>query len=171
MIVNLGDKLNISGNASAIDWHIEYGEMKDSLADIREMYNTMDGGRLELKPYIICGDDIYTNAEIYRNYYKFKKMIDSVKNKGEGVARGKLKEMRYVLKQGKISTKYFIQANKLDDFAINPINEIFNDITEIQINSNHIGLSRDLFIKTMDDESRCLIFAALELADNYISMD
>ena len=40
---------------SAIDWHIEFGEIKDTLEEIRQDYQTLDGKRMELRPlYCKC---------------------------------------------------------------------------------------------------------------------
>lgn len=38
---------------SAIDWHVEFGEMGDTLSEIRQQYCAADGNRLEMRPYIV----------------------------------------------------------------------------------------------------------------------
>ena len=50
-----GSGLNADGAVSAIDWHIEFGQLKEGLSDIRADYRTEDGKRLNLRPLFVCG--------------------------------------------------------------------------------------------------------------------
>ncbi len=45
-----GADLDERRQVSAMDWHIEFGQLKDSLSDLRQDYQTEDGCRLELRP-------------------------------------------------------------------------------------------------------------------------
>lgn len=44
---NMEGSADVSAEVSAIDWHIEYGEMKDGLEEIREMYHTIEWDDIE----------------------------------------------------------------------------------------------------------------------------
>lgn len=48
-----GAGLDERRRVSAIDWHIEFGQLKDSLSDLRQDYETEDGCRLELRPVAV----------------------------------------------------------------------------------------------------------------------
>lgn len=133
-------------NVSSIDWHIEYGEVKDTLKEIRNQYITADGNHLEMRPYIInAGSDVDKKEQV-RRYDKFKKQIEKVQNQDSDYARGKLKELRSVLKQGETATQSYIQFNNLSkDFGT--------------------------FQAGFDGIKRSMIFDALEIADTYISLE
>ena len=134
-------------NVSSIDWHIEYGEVKDTLKEIRNQYITADGNHLETRPYIINAGSDVDKKEKVRRYDKFKEQIEMIQKQDSDYARGKLKELRSVLKQGETATQSYIQ--------------FFNT------------LSKDFgtFQAGFDGIKRSQIFDALEIADTYISLE
>lgn len=133
---------------SSIDWHIEFGEMKDSLDEIRSQYVTSDGKRLELRPYLIkYGLDVQKKEQL-RTYENFMQQMEKVKNAEKKCARGKMKELRSVLKQGAVATQAFIQFYKMGDVVGN-----------------------NLYATSFDKVERSLIFDALEASDTYIKFE
>lgn len=155
---------------SAIDWHIEFGEMKDTLEEIREHYWTLDGRRMELRPYIVSASSEIMKKEKIRRYENFKKLITAIQKEEISYARGKMKELRNVLKQGKESTASFIKFNKIDQIALESYQGIYEDVTTEKIGSGQ-GLERKIFIKTNDEIERATIFDALEVWDTYIGFE
>lgn len=101
-------------DVSAIDWHIEFGELKDTLKEIRKKYCSEDGRQLEARPYIVSGSQKIMDQEKTRQYENFKKQIRKMQQEEESCARSKMKEMREVLKQGEAATEYYLKFNKME---------------------------------------------------------
>lgn len=53
-----GASIDAEGRVSAMDWHIEYGQLKDTLGEIRADYATEDGGRMELRPVVVLAGGV-----------------------------------------------------------------------------------------------------------------
>lgn len=105
-------------DVSAIDWHIEYGELADSLEDIRNNYITKEGKSLIMRPYIADATDEINKKESNRQYENFKTLIRRIQDKEHSYARGKVKELRNVLKQGDDYTEHFLKFHHMDDFKL-----------------------------------------------------
>ena len=150
---------------SSIDWHIEFGEMPDTLDDIRRDYRTKDGGQLELRPFIVASPDAILAKEKIRQYDKFRKQM-SLLDKEEGYASGKLKQMRSVLKNGENSARYFLKFHQIEDLAMESYHEAFEKIDASKVVKEN-GLSRQIFVKTQDGKKRSVLFDAVELLGNY----
>ena len=127
-------------HTSAIDWHIEYGEIFGSVLGARETDNRNYMGigsdsRIDIiadrekllssRPYVICSDDEPTKAESYAG---FKSMVRDVnryeskaeKEEGALAARGKLKTLRNIMKKGeKYAHQYLKDARINDGIAVN----------------------------------------------------
>lgn len=153
----------------AIDWHIEYGTGMDNLSEIRKMYDTNDHNRLELRPYLVSGDELM-KCDPYRNYDEFKKFIRHLeRNIAEGkISRGKVKELRSALKEGEESAIYYMKSNMVEDLTFLEHEEKDIDVEKIK---NGKGLDRNVFVETADGVRRSLLFDAIEMMDTYISLD
>lgn len=116
---------------SVIDWHIEFGEIKDTLDEIRDSYKDMEGHKLNARPYLISSTDEIMESQNRKQYTKFKKMITELQKKEENFARGKLKELRGALKRGRKETDYFLKFNKIEDIVINNDRELLFDVIEL----------------------------------------
>lgn len=101
-------------DVSAIDWHIEFGEIKDTLKEIRKEYSDADGRKMIQRPYIVDASEKILEAEPLRRYGNFKELILELK-KEENYARGSLKELRSVLKQGEKETEYFLKFRRIEE--------------------------------------------------------
>jgi uncharacterized protein YwbE len=170
-LASFQDKVeNAGGRGSTIDWHIEYGEAMDNLAKIRKMYDTLDGKRLELRPYLISADDELMACEQYRRYDNFKKISEILKRdtKTGKIPRGKLKELRNPLKEGEQSAEYFMKSNLIYDLTLSCYEDTDIDTGKI---ARGKGMDRKIFVTTADGRDRSLLFDAIEIMDTYISLD
>lgn len=153
----------------AIDWHIEYGIGMDSLSEIRNMYETNDHHRLELRPYLVSGEQLL-KIDPYRNYHDFKKYVKLLKKymSEELISRGKVKELRNVLKEGSLATAYFMKSHLIEDLFFLEHEGKSIDLDTIK---NGKGLEKNIFVQTADERERSLLFDAIEIMDTYISLD
>lgn len=78
-----------NGEASAVDWHIEFGELADSIEVLRQAYITLDGNHLELRPYLISAEKGIWEKEKIRRYEIFRKLITALQREEIAYARGK----------------------------------------------------------------------------------
>ena len=155
---------------SAIDWHIEMGEMEDSLEKIREQYRTLDEKQLELRPYIVSAPESILKQESIRQYAKFKTLEMNIQNNEIAYARGKIKELRSALKQGEKETRHFLQFNQIEDLMLDSYQGIFVDV-DYKHTFEGDGLERKAFVKTNDGVERSLVFDAIEVLDTFVSLD
>lgn len=109
-------------DVSVIDWHVEFGEIKDTLEEIRLDYIDADGSCISGRPYIVRASQTVMNKEPLHDYQKIKELIQKLQN-DETCARGTIKELRNILKQGQDETKHFIKFHKIDDLIKWELNE------------------------------------------------
>lgn len=173
-VANLDPKNEkISGVVSAIDWHIEYGEMKESLEEIREMYqieDQNDPSQLELRPYIVEAPLYVKEKEHIRLYENFKKLMRGFSDEEISYARGKIKELRRYLKQGEESAKYYMKTNLIDELGLIGYQGIYEEIIYKGVGSGK-SLEEKTFIETKDRKKRCLLFDVIEAIDTFIALD
>lgn len=99
-------------DVSVIDWHIEFGEIKDTLEQIREDYIDADGKCILRRPYIVSASEQIKTAEPLRQYDVFKDfLVDTIWK--EGYARGMLKELRSVFGKGEQEIEYYLKFHKM----------------------------------------------------------
>lgn len=101
-------------DVSAIDWHVEFGEVKDTLEEIRADYLDADGNSVSGRPYIVRTAQPMTGEEEYRSYQTLRGLIRKLQN-DENCARGTVKELRNILKLGQNETKYFMQFHRIEE--------------------------------------------------------
>lgn len=104
-------------NISALDWHIEFGELEESISDIKEQYKTFEGenaGFLQLRPYAIYNGEREETVQGILSYEEFLKYMKFLLDEDERVARSKLKELRGIFKQGEKISKNFLKAYHLE---------------------------------------------------------
>lgn len=152
----------------AIDWHIEFGEIIDDLSDMREKYATADGGTLELRPYLIKAEPEIWNQEKIRRYDAFKRLIGLLQAEKEVYARGKIKELRRVLKEGETATEYYLQSSLIDVLNLDVYED--REIKELlkQVGTGR-GVDRRAFLE-IDGKKHSLYFDAVEMLDTFISL-
>lgn len=114
------DKIPV-GSLSAIDWHIEYGEMVGSLDDIREKMVTIEGKKpMFARPYQISDAAQVHHLEAADNgteygYYDFRRLLLSllcVSDKSDRSDAGKKKPYIAAFKQSPENLKLDVARNK-----------------------------------------------------------
>lgn len=105
-------------DVSAIDWHIEFGELKDTLEEMRADYIVLDGSStddsISGRPYIIRAPQSVMDSQASHGYHAVRDLIGKLQNE-ESCAHGTLKELRNILKQGKNETEHYIRFHRIDD--------------------------------------------------------
>lgn len=157
MIADLDEQA--AANVCAIDWHIEFGEMENGLAEIRRQYRNSEGKHLEMRPYIVCGDKELLEKEKIRRYSHFKEYIYCLQ-KTEIAARGKIKTLRTVLKDEERVAVNYLVSNLLEDMVWKA-----RDCYEL----GEQNQAEKLFYRTYDGEERNMLFDAIEVMDTYIT--
>lgn len=158
---------------SAIDWHIEFGELKDSLDEIRKSYMTLDNNRLEMRPYIVEAPDNIMNNEQYiaKKYSNFKKIINRIQHGEETYGNGKVKELRSALKQGETATRNYLCFNHMEDIIVenrpreDKIKE--EDLKKLFSGKYEMGMA---FILQPDDKKHSILYDSIELMDSFIAL-
>lgn len=163
------DKGDAGEMADAIDWHIEFGELEGSLAEIRKGYITVDGKHLEMRPYLINAEKTIWNYERDRRYENVRTLIRNMQGADMVYARGKIKEFREALKAGEETANYYIKKQLMDDYPVIGYSGIFTDIDYDRLFSGK-GQERGIFIETKDGEKRSLYFDAIELLDIFMAL-
>lgn len=158
------------GKACAIDWHIEFGELVDSIEDLREKYITADGCRLELRPYLLSAADDVLKKEPIRRYDNFKKLLSELQQEKASYARGKLKEFREALKEGETASEYYLKSNLLGELSVTGYEGVYKEIDMSRMFSGQ-GLEGKTFVETADKKKRSLYFDGIEIIDTFVALD
>ncbi len=151
-----GSFLKPDGSVSAMDWHIEYGELKNRLEEIRQDYLDKDGVHLELRPMVISSPYGLAVPE-HRKYRDFQRRMELLRREAtqdDVMARGKLKGLRGVLKQGWPETEFYLINRALK--------QKLRQLLPVQLDRMPLLYTRD-----SDGTMRNLIFDVIELDDHY----
>ena len=172
-----GASLDENGSISAIDWHIEFGQLKDNLAEIRKDYETDDGNRLELRPYIVVSPD--RQRETIRDYQYFRTLCMRLKDNKDQIARSKVKEWRTALKQGKVESMYFLHDKKMKDILYHIFGSMYRMEQEKSEQLLHIMKHKEASLlqsfavidkteigSSTQEKEHCLFFDAIEMMDH-----
>jgi hypothetical protein len=111
---------------SSIDWHLEFGEVGDTLEQIREEYLAEDGKDLSLRPYLVDAKPQLMEENENRTYRKFRALAEELKQENL-YSRGIIKNLRTVLKQGDTATIYYLKFHCMDAL-LNRQDELFDAI-------------------------------------------
>lgn len=114
-----GASLSLDGSGkeiSAIDWHLEFGEIKDTLELIRKQYVTGDGRQLVQSPYLVNAPESTIEAHAEKKYEAFRQLVEEMSDENF-YARSNMKELRNVLKQGKTATEYFLRFHSMNELS------------------------------------------------------
>lgn len=160
-----GASLDGAGRVSAMDWHIEFGQLKDGLSELREDYRTEDGCRLELRPVAVITPEDAGNCAPQRRYQYFRRMCGAMRGAYGKIARGKLKDLRTALKQGKVEGKFFLQDKEIGDLLYHPLEAAYSMKEWGERVADKAAFQP--FDEGGETVKRCLIFDAIELIDHY----
>lgn len=164
-----GASLDAAGRVSAMDWHIEFGQLKDSLSRLREDYQTEDGCRLELRPMTVIVPEDGRRPPMERTYDYFRTLCGAMRRDQENVARSKIKELRTALKQGEVEGRFFLQEKKIGDLLYRPLEAVYAQ-KEWPEELKKKGAFR-AFQEKDGETRRCLLFDAVELLDHFTSFE
>lgn len=171
------------GRVSAMDWHIEFGQLKESLSALREDYTIAaqeddksreapEELRLELRPVAVIVPQGCGNADV-RSYEFFKALCLAVKGESGKIARSKIKDLRQAFKQGELESEFFLHDKQVNDLLYHGINAQFPSeetrqafYREVLVSGN-AEMKKELFRDTGDKKRRCLFFDAIEMMDHF----
>ncbi len=159
----------LGAGASCIDWHIEFGEIQDTLDDTRAEYETSDGARLELRPYLVKGPKELMEAEPVRHYRNFEKLMRRILNREDFYSSGALKQLRGVLKRGSNAASEYLKFHKIEEIGRDAYLEIYAD-PDYGLVGTGKKQDRKIFMETADGKTRSLIFDAIEMMDIYLPL-
>lgn len=176
-----GAGIDSEGRVSAMDWHIEFGQLKDGLSAQREDYATEDGCRMELRPVtVLVPEGMGTGSAEQvtggvRTYGFFKAMQKAMKGEYGKTARSKLKELRTAVKQGRTSAEFFLHDKQIRDLLYHGFTAKYQTEEErkreYQKLLNGTGdLRKELFAE-IDGVTRCLFFDAVEMIDHFEALE
>lgn len=156
--------------ACAIDWHIEFGELTDSIEELRKNYRTADENFLELRPYLLWAEPDVLKKEPIRRYENFKNFLEQIQQEKFSYARGKLKEFREALKEGEVNSEYYRKSNLLSVLAVTGYEGVYKEPDTSKLFTGK-GLEGMTFIETSDGKKRSLFFDGIEIVDTFIALD
>lgn len=176
-----GAEIDSEGRVSAVDWHIEFGQLKDGLSAQREDYLTEDGCRMELRPVVVEAPEGVDRARLeemtggVRTYGFFKAMQQAVKGECGKIARGKLKELRTAVKQGQTSAEFFLHDRQIQDLPYHGFTAKYRTEEEREreyrkLLSGEGELCKELFTQ-INGVTRCLFFDAVEMIDHFKALE
>ena len=167
-----GAGLDGEGRVSAIDWHIEFGQLKENLDQIRGDYRTEDGGFLSLRPVAVvlpegCGDPDL------RTYNFFRDLCKAMKGEYGKTARGKIKDLRTAFKQGELESRFFLQDKGVQDLLYHGFEAAYRGDARWeqyrQLLTKGGGIDKEPFRTISLGEAsgrHCLFFDAIEIIDH-----
>ena len=179
-----GARYDPEGGLCLLDWHIEFGELPDSLSPIRRRYLTRDGARLELRPLVVGAVHPPKCAPPpEHNYGYFTALIELFHENKEQMARSKLKALRTALAQGEAETELAVRSMRLEPLRDRGVDLLYK--WEETLTALASGWMRNpdnekrqpdknIFFDEPGPENttirRCRFFDVIELMDNFTSL-
>ena len=124
---------------------------------------------LELRPYLLSAEPELWEKEKVRRYSAFKKLVNLLQSDNEVYARGKIKELRGVLKEGEKATEYYLKSSLMDILSLDLFEDQNREKQMKQIGTG-TGLERRAFLE-VGGKKHSLYFDAVEVLDTFISLD
>lgn len=143
---------------NALDYHIVQGEINKTISEIRSEYYTSEDadknqeGNLTMKPLLL------KSSNDWRNYENLCEAIENVEIaiNAKDIVRGKIKELRSVLKKGQKATEMFFKFYNIDGGRyLRPL-------------PNTKG---DYCFNTNDTENKCMYLDAIETYEYFVKLD
>ncbi len=163
-----GASLDPQGRVCALDWHIEFGQLKDSLASLRLDYNTEDGNRLELRPLAVKTPEGIDPG--LRTWDFFRAMCLKLQEEQGEIARSKIKQLRTAFKQGEAESSYFLQEKQIRKLLYHSGEAAHPGEAERWAWYRALLMGEEKMelkaFRAMGGVKRCLFFDALEIMDN-----
>lgn len=149
------------GAISLVDWHIEFGQIRGSLSQIRNTYQTEDGGQLELRPFIVEGAD----TPIQRTYKFFRTLSDELMKKSKDLPRSKVKQLRDSFKQGEWETKLAMKQTRMRSLTEKGLEARNPDLIKRMV-QEYFQPEQEAFYTDENGTRRCLYYDAIEVIDH-----
>lgn len=169
-----GAELDEEKRISALDFHIEFGEMKDTLEEIRQDYKTDDGYRMELRPLTVTVPEGVT-APALRSYQFFQRLCSDFGRHRSEFPRCKLKELRTAFRQGETESDFFLADNGIGDILYHAFSAEFQNSAALREEWHRMLTGGDPFEKRSfrqtDDGKRCIFFDAIEMMDHFTLLE
>lgn len=178
-----GAEIDAESRISAMDWHIEYGQMKESLRDIREDYIAEDGSVMTLRPVtVVAPEDVPRQALQaatggVRTWDFFRTLCGELRAGYKNVPRSKLKELRTAMKQGERETNFTIRDRQVSGMLYHVFNakhgtlaeqmDIYRQDQRAGDMARQVREEKTAFM-TIDGAKRCLFFDAIEMIDHCV---
>ncbi|MCM1082945.1 MAG: hypothetical protein NC428_05635 [Clostridium sp.] len=123
---------NNGRDISSIDWHIAFGEIQNSIEEIRRDYLAADGSCLNVRPYIVVAPtDVMQNESLNsKKYASFRKVMLHVLNNMQLYGVGKVKGLRMAMKSGVTAKKNYLKFNRIEDIT-NDYEDTLFDVIEL----------------------------------------
>ena len=154
--------LDSKSNINALDYHISMGEINSSINDIRKKYYTSSDssidGNLTLKPLYVGNTEKLETRKKYHNYGNLCLAINNVTDaiNDKNIARGKVKELRSVMKNGTSDTEHYCKFYKLGaGNYLRPLN----------------GMNGDYCFNTENNNKECMYLDAIETYECFVKLD
>lgn len=161
-----GARLDPGGSVCAIDWHIEFGQLKGSLSQIRADYQAEDGGRMELRPLVVLPGE----ARVYpteRSYDFFRGVFRHLEREQRALPRSKIKRLRTAFRQGELETRLALRQTETSELLWAGVSDRFPDFARRILAGESL---QEAFVTDDSDSTepvrRCLYFDAVELWDH-----
>jgi len=142
---------------SAIDWHIEFAQIKGSLEQVREDYETPDGYRMTLRPlYSVLPEQVTVSP--FRSMTFFSELHRALAGSNESISKSKLKGLRNAIRQGNEESDFYLHMQQLHSLITSAMNTICRtmQIPDVPTSVYH----------QVDADKRCLLFDAIEIIDH-----
>lgn len=154
---------------SSIDWHIELGEIGDSIEDIRRKYVTADGNILNIRPYIIHAPKHIIQNNLARRYDCFQSGMTCLLNNINTYGTTKIKEFRGALKNGEAAARNYLKFYRMDNL-VRDNSYILDDGKTLDWLKLFTGTEEDIqpFIELDDGKKHSTLYDMIELMDNYL---
>ena len=108
--------------------------------------------------------------EPYRQYVNFKKLMKRIQENEIEYSRGRLKELRNVLKQGEVATRRYLRFHKIEDIGRDSYQDIYTEADNCGIGTGR-KLERKIFLETTDGISRSVLFDVIEALDTFLELE
>lgn len=148
------------GAISLVDWHIEFGQMKGSLSQIRNTYQTEDGGQLELRPFVVAG----TDTPIERTYDFFRTLSTEL-IKSNDLPRSKTKQLRDSFRQGEWESRLAMKQTNMLHLTAKGMEARYPDLIRRMIQEG-FRAEEEAFYTDENGTRRCLYYDAIEVIDH-----
>lgn len=170
-----GASIDPNGGVCAMDWHIEFGQLKDGLDALRRDLETEDGNRLELRPVVVRipeGLDAAARTGGVRTYAFFRAMCRAMQGERGKTARGKIKELRTAFKQGEVESRFFLHSKEIRELLHHSVEAEFVGEKRMEeyrrvLFGEKTGFDLEPFRQIGGEAfKRCLFFDAIEMIDH-----